>query len=195
MKRHFETLTMKAARAIKHWWLYLLCGILCIAAGVAVFIFPMDSYMTLGIIFGILMLFVGAVQLIVGASSGNYFAMRGYLIVGGLLDIILGIFLCVNPDITLVLMPILLGIWMLYNSFIIMAFGGDMETFNVSGSGWVMAGGILLMLLSIFVLVNPLSAGVATVVVLTGIGLMVFGMLLCTMAFRMRDIHIQFDPE
>ena len=195
MKRHFETLTMKAARAIKHWWLYLLCGILCIAAGVAVFIFPMDSYMTLGIIFGILMLFVGAVQLIVGASSGNYFAMRGYLIVGGVLDIILGIFLCVNPGITLVLMPILLGIWMLYNSFIIMAFGGDMETFNVSGSGWVMAGGILLMLLSIFVLVNPLSAGVATVVVLTGIGLMVFGMLLCTMAVRMRDIHIQFDSE
>ena len=195
MKRHFETLTMKAARAIKHWWLYLLCGILCIAAGVAVFIFPMDSYMTLGIIFGILMLFVGAVQLIVGASSGNYFAMRGYLIVGGVLDIILGIFLCVNPGITLVLMPILLGIWMLYNSFIIMAFGGDMETFNVSGSGWVMAGGILLMLLSIFVLVNPLSAGVATVVVLTGIGLMVFGMLLCTMSVRMRDIHIQFDPE
>lgn len=195
MRRHFENLTMKAARAIRHWWLYLVCGILCFAAGIAVFAFPMDSYMTLGIIFGVLMLFVGAVQLIVGASSGNYFAMRGYLMVGGLLDIILGIFLCANPGVTLVLMPILLGIWMLYNSFIIMAFGGDMETFNVSGSGWVMAGGILLMLLSIFVLVNPLSAGVATVVVLTGIGLMVFGMLLCTMAVRMRDIHIQFDPE
>lgn len=186
---------MKAARAIRHWWLYLVCGILCIAAGIAVFAFPMDSYMTLGIIFGILMLFVGAVQLIVGASSGNYFAMRGYLIVGGVLDIILGIFLCVNPGVTLVLMPILLGIWMLYNSFIIMAFGGDMDTFNVSGSGWVMAGGILLMLLSIFVLVNPLSAGVATVVVLTGVGLIVFGILLCTLAVRMKDIHIQFDPE
>lgn len=193
MKRHFETLTMKAARAIKHWWLYLVCGILCIVAGIAVFAFPMDSYMTLGIIFGILMLFVGAVQLIVGASSGNYFAMRGYLIVGGVLDIILGIFLCVNPGVTLVLMPILLGIWMLYNSFIIMALGGDMDTFNVSGSGWVMAGGILLMLLSIFVLVNPLSAGVATVVVLTGVGLIVFGILLCTLAVRMKDIHVQFD--
>lgn len=186
---------MKAARAIRHWWLYLVCGILCVAAGIAVFAFPMDSYMTLGIIFGVLMLFVGAVQLIVGASSGNYFAMRGYLIVGGILDIILGIFLCANPSVTLVLMPILLGIWMLYNSFIIMAFGGDMDTFNVSGGGWVMAGGILLMLLSIFVLVNPLSAGVATVVVLTGIGLMVFGFLLCALALRMKDIHIQFDPE
>ena len=195
MRRHFENLTMKAARAIRHWWLYLVCGILCFAAGIAVFAFPMDSYMTLGIIFGVLMLFVGAVQLIVGASSGNYFAMRGYLMVGGLLDIILGIFLCANPGVTLVLMPILLGIWMLYNSFIIMAFGGDMGTFKVSGGGWVTAGGILLMLLSIFVLVNPLSAGVATVVIMTGIGLMVFGLLLCVLAVRMRDIHVQFDPE
>ena len=195
MKRHFETLTMKAARVIKHWWLYMLCGILCIAAGIAVFAFPMDSYMTLGIIFGVLMLIVGAVQLIVGASSGNYFTMRGYMIVGGVLDIILGVFLCANPEVTLVLMPILLGIWMLYNSFIIMALGGDMRTFNVSGGGLMIAGGILLMLLSIFVLVNPLSAGVVTVIVLTGIGLIVFGLLLCALGFRLKDIHIQFDPE
>ena len=195
MKRHFETLTRKAARVIKHWWLYMLCGILCIAAGIAVFAFPMDSYMTLGVIFGVLMLIVGAVQLMVGASSGNYFTMRGYMIVGGVLDLLLGIFLCANPGVTFVLMPILLGIWMLYNSFIIMALGGDMQTFNVSGGGMMIAGGILLMLLSVFVLVNPLSAGVVTVVVLTGIGLIVFGILLCALSFRLRDIHRQFDPE
>lgn len=186
---------MKAARTIRHWWLYIICGILCMAAGIAVFAFPMDSYVTLGIIFGVLMLIVGAAQLIVAASSGNYFAMRGYLIVGGILDMILGIFLCVNPGVTLVLMPVLLGIWMLYHSFMIMAFGGDMETFNVSGSGWTVAGGVLLMLLAIFVLVNPMSAGVATVIVLTGVGLMVFGILLCCLGFTLRNIHRQFDPE
>lgn len=195
MKRHFETLTIKAARAIRHWWLYMLCGILCIAAGIAVFAFPMDSYLTLGIIFGVLMIIVGAVQLIVGASSGNYFAMRGYVIVGGVLDLILGIFLCANPAVNLVLMPVLLGIWMLYHSFMIMAFGGDMQTFNVSGGGLMILGGIILMLLSIFVLVNPLSAGVAAVVVITGAGLVFFGILLCALSFRLRYIHRQFDPE
>lgn len=195
MKRHFETLTMKAARVIRHWWLYMLCGILCIAAGIAVFAFPMDSYLTLGIILGVLMLIVGAVQLIVGVASGNYFAMRGYVIVGGVLDLILGVFLCANPAVTLVLMPILLGIWMLYHSFMIMAFGGDMQTFNVSGGGLMILGGIILMLLSILVLVNPLSAGVAAVVVMTGIGLIFFGILLCALSLRMRYIHRQFDPE
>ena len=195
MRRHFDTLTMKAARVIRHWWLYLICGILCIVAGIVVFAYPMDSYMTLGILFGVIMVLVGIAQLMVGGTSGNFFAMRGYLIVGGILDLLLGLLLCFNPGITYIIMPILLGIWMLYHSFILMAFGGDMETFNVSGSGWITAGGIVLMFLSIFVLVNPLSAGVATVIILTGIGLIVLGFLLSALGFRMKDIHRQFDPE
>lgn len=195
MRTHFDNLTLKASRVIRHWWLYMLCGILCMVAGIAVFIFPMESYMTMGLLFGILMLFVGAAQLIVASSSGNYLAMKGYVIVGGILDLIMGIILCINPAVSLVLMPVLLGIWMLYHSFMIMAFGGDMETFRIDGSGWTIAGGALLMLLSIFELVNPMSAGVATVVTLAGVGLIVFGLLLCVLSFKLKDLHRVLDDD
>lgn len=195
MRNHFDNLTVKASRAVRHWWLYMLCGILCVAAGIAVFIFPMESYMTMGLLFGILMLLVGTTQLVVASSSGNYLTMRGYVIVGGILDVILGVFLCVNPYVSMVLMPVLLGIWMLYHSFILMAFGGDLETFRIDGSGWTVAGGALLMLLSIFVLVNPMSAGVATVVVLAGVGLILFGMLLCALSFKLKNIHRAIDDD
>lgn len=195
MRTHFDNLTLKASRVIRHWWLYMLCGILCMVAGIAVFIFPMESYMTMGLLFGILMLFVGAAQLIVASSSGNYLAMKGYVIVGGILDLIMGIILCINPAVSLVLMPVLLGIWMLYHSFMIMAFGGDMETFRIDGSGWTIAGGALLMLLSIFVLVNPMSAGVATVVTLAVVGLIVFGLLLCVLSFKLKDLHRVLDDD
>ena len=195
MRNHFDNLTVKASRAVRHWWLYMLCGILCVAAGIAVFIFPMESYMTMGLLFGILMLLVGTTQLVVASSSGNYLTMRGYVIVGGILDVILGVFLCVNPYVSMVLMPVLLGIWMLYHSFIIMAFGGDLETFRIDGSGWTVAGGALLMLLSIFVLVNPMSAGVATVGVLAGVGLILFGMLLCALSFKLKNIHRAIDDD
>lgn len=195
MRTHFDNLTLKASRVIRHWWLYMLCGILCMVAGIAVFIFPMESYMTMGLLFGILMLFVGAAQLIVASSSGNFLAMKGYVIVGGILDLIMGIILCINPAVSLVLMPVLLGIWMLYHSFMIMAFGGDMETFRIDGSGWTIAGGALLMLLSIFVLVNPMSAGVATVVTLAGVGLIVFGLLLCVLSFKLKDLHRVLDDD
>ena len=193
MKRHFENLTAKVGRVIKHWWLMMLAGILCLAAGVVVFVFPMESYMTLSILFGILMLVVGVVQLIIASTSGNYLAMKGYVIAGGILDIFLGIFLCAYPAVTVVLLPIMLGIWLMYHSFMIVAFGGDLETFRIKGNGWVTFGGILLLILSILVLVNPFGAGVATVIVFTGVGLILFGALLCGESLLLRRIHEGFE--
>ena len=189
MKRHFENLTAKVGRVIRHWWLLMIAGILCIAAGVVVFVFPMDSYLTLSIIFGVLMLIVGAAQLIIASTSGNYLAMRGYVIVGGILDLLLGIFLCAYPAVTVVVLPIMLGIWLMYHSFMIIAFGGDMETFKLDGSVWVILGGIMLLLLSFLVLVNPFSVGIATVVVFTGVGLILFGCLLCCESVLLRRVH------
>lgn len=171
----------------------MLAGLLCIAMGIVVFVFPLESYVTLAILFGVLMLAVGAAQLIIASSSGNYLAMRGYVIVGGVLDLILGIFLCIYPYVTLMVLPIMMGIWMMYHSFIIIAFGGDMETFKLGGSGLVIAGGIVLLLLSILVLVNPLGAGVATVVVIAGVGLLVFGGLLCALSLKMKDIDKELN--
>ena len=193
MKRHFENLTNKVARAIKHWWLMMIAGLLCVAMGIVVFVFPLESYVTLSILFGVLMLLVGATQLVVAATSGNYLATRGYMIVGGVLDLILGIFLCIYPYVTLVVLPIMMGIWMMYHSFIIIAFGSDMETFRIADSGLVIVGGIILLLLSILVLVNPLGAGVTTVVIIAGIGLLVFGCLLCALSIKMKNIDKELN--
>ena len=82
---------------------------------------------------------------------------------------------------------------MMYHSFMIIAFGGDLDTFRINGSGWVMMGGILLLVLSFLVLVNPFSVGIATVIVLTGVALIVFGFLLCGESVLLRRIHETFD--
>ena len=171
----------------------MLAGILCLAAGVVVFIFPMESYMTLSIIFGVLMVIVGAVQLIIASTSGNYLAMKGYVIAGGILDLFLGIFLCVYPAVTIVLLPIMLGIWLMYHSFMMIAFGGDLETFKIDGGGWIVFGGFLLLILSILVLINPFGAGVATVIVFTGVGLILFGCLLCGESLLLKRIHEAYE--
>lgn len=188
-------LTSMVSRAIKHWWLMLIAGLLCIALGVAVFIFPIASYVTLAILFGALMLLVGVVQLIIASSSSNYLAQRGYMIVGGILDVILGVFLCIYPDITMFLLPIIMGIWMMYHSFMLISFGGDMDTFKLGGGGMVIMGGVLLLLLSIMVILNPFSVGMATVIVLAGVGLLIMGSLLCTLSFKMKNIDKIMEDE
>lgn len=195
MKRHFENLAAKASRTIRHWWLMLIAGILCIAAGICVFVFPVESYVTLSILFGVLMLLVGAGQLVIASTSGNYLMMKGYFIVGGILDLILGIFLCVYPGVTLVVLPFMMGLWLMYHSFMLISFGGDMDTFKVSGSASMIILGILILMLSIFVLLNPFSAGIVTVLIVAGAGLILLGITLCLLAAKLRDLKKEFAVE
>ena len=131
MKRHFENLTSRVGRAVQNWWLMMLAGILCIALAIAVFIFPLENYVTISILLGVVMLISGAAQLIIAVTSGNYLAVRGYAIVGGILDVLLGIFMCVYPGVTLVVLPIVAGIWIMYRSFMILAFASDLSTFRL----------------------------------------------------------------
>ena len=189
MKRHFENLAARASRAIRHWWLMFIAGLLCIAAGICVFVFPLESYVTLSILFGVLMLLTGAAQLIIASTSGNYLMMKGYFIVGGVLDVILGIFLCLYPGVTLVVLPVMMGLWLMYHSFIIISFGGDMDTFRFSGGGMLILLGILLLMLSVFVLVDPLSVGIITVLTVAGVGFLMLGLVFCVMSLKLKNIH------
>lgn len=195
MKRHFENLKNKVSRAVQHWWLLLLAGLLCMALGIVVFVFPLDSYVTLSILTGVVMLVVGAAQLIIASTSGNYLAMRGYMIVGGVVDLLLGIFLCVYPGVTLLVLPIMMGIWMMYHSFMMIAFGGDLDTFRIDGGNTVIFGGVILLLLSVLVLANPFRAGIAAVIVVAGVGLLLLGILLCWMAMKLKGIHKYYENE
>lgn len=195
MKRRFENLERRAGRAVRHWWLMSIAGLLAIAAGIAVFAFPLESYVTLSILFGVLVLAVGAAKLIAASSSGNYFMMRGYVLVGGMLDVVLGIILCIMPGASVVMLPIMMGFWMMYNGFMLVSLAGDLDTFGVRSTGMIMAGGIVLILISILILTNPFGAGVATVVITAGVGLIVFGLLLCFLSMTLKEVHSNFESE
>ena len=81
---------------------------------------------------------------------------------------------------------------MLYHSFMIIGFGSDLQAFRVPGAGWSIAMGVILLLLSVFVLINPFSVGVGAVVVLTGISMLLLGAAFMTGSFRMKGIHKYF---
>ena len=129
------------------------------------------------------------------STSGNYLVMRGYFIVGGVLDVILGIFLCVYPGVSLMVLPILMGLWLMYNSFIIISLGGDMDTFRLTGGGMLIVLGILLLILSIFVLVDPFSVGVVTILLVAGIGLILLGIIFSAISVKLKNLHEMVEVE
>lgn len=192
MESFLDRMAEKASKTVRHWWLYLLTGILSIIAGIVVFCNPIESYLTLSIMFGVLMLVSGIVELVVSSTSRSYFTTRSYSIVGGILDLLMGLFLCCYPRVTLVVLPVVLGVWMMFHSFMIIGLGSDMDSFRVRGSGWVIAGGVVLLLLSLGITFFPLTLGTASVVILTGCALIVFGIMLIAMSIRLRRIHEHF---
>lgn len=195
MDSYFEQIIRKAGKVVKHWWLLLVTGILAIVAGIVVFCSPGESYVALSVLFAVLMLVSGIVGLVVSLGSRNFFAMRTYSIVGSVFDLILGILLIAYPQVTLLALPVYMGVWMLTHSIMMISFGSDMGALGVPGNGWTTASGILLLLLSLCILVKPFQLGIPAVIVLTGVGCLVMGCWMIDISFRLRKIHQRFKPQ
>ena len=188
MANIFTELKERTCRNVKHWWLLLVCGILCAICGIVVFCNPVKSYITISIVFGAVMLINGIVELVTAVTSRNLFLLRGYNIMGGMLDLFIGLFLCSFPKLTLNLLPIILGVWLLYHSFMIMGLGSDLKAIRTPGSGLMLAGGIIMLVVAILALFSN-SFGTNLVVILTGIAFLVFGIILCCTALELRKAN------
>lgn len=189
MNSFFENFTGKAVRAVKNWWLYLIGGILLLGTGIVVFCNPGESYLTLALGFGIVFLATGIGGLVVSLTSRNFFMMRGYNIAGAVLDILIGILLCAHPRVNMVILPMFLGFWLMYHSFMILGVSGDLRTIGVRGTGKGIATGILLLLLSFFIIFKPFSVGQSVIVILTGVALVLVGLTMILGAIRLRRLH------
>lgn len=185
----FDEILKSAGKVVRRWWLGLILGVLLIVAGIVVFCNPVESYMALSVMFGVLMLLSGLSELVVSLGSRNYFMMRGYSIVGGILDLLLGIFLCVYPQVTLVVLPVVIGIWLLYHSFMIIGFGGDLSAFRLPGSGWTIFGGVMMLVLGLLMVIMPLTVGVAALAFVTGCAMIVAGAVAIALSLKLRQLH------
>lgn len=179
----------RAGKVVRRWWLLLVLGVLTFAAGITVFCFPAESYLALSVLFGVLLLLSGASELVVSLGSRNYFMMRGYSVIGAILDLLLGIFLCFYPQVTLVVLPVVLGIWLLYHSFIIIGFGGDLASFRLPGSGWTVFGGVMMLVLGLLMVIMPLTVGVTALAAVTGTAFVLTGMLIVALSLKLRKLH------
>jgi len=111
------------------------------------------------------------------------------MFVGGLFEIVLGFILVLNLSISAVTLPVVLGFWLLMRSFSTIGLGGDMISFGIPGAGWTLFTGILLMLCSVWILMQPLVFGTTAVLVWVGVSLLFAGAGACSMAFQLRHAH------
>jgi uncharacterized membrane protein HdeD (DUF308 family) len=167
----------------------LLTGIALLVIGIVVFAFPAQSYIGMSLMFGWLILLSGIFQVILSTANKHYITGRGWMLAGGIIEIVLGAILVWNVALSAATLPIFLGFWLMFRGFSAIGLGGDMSSMNVPGSAWTIISGILLLLCSLWVLIQPLVFGTTMVVVWVGISLLFAGIAAISLAMQLKSAH------
>ena len=177
-------LTDKYHGCFKYWWLALTLGIILLILGVLTFIFPFTSYITMSIIFGITILVSGIFYIVMSASRS--LKGRGWLLISGLIELALGIILTLWPSIAAVILPYVLGFWLMFKGFTLIGIGSDMSDIKGSGWGWTILWALGIIVCSFIIILYPIIFGMEAVLLWVGISLLVSGGSLISFSIKLK---------
>ena len=80
------------SRPFRHWWVFLIYGLVFILFGIYLVAAPVSGFATLGFLFGLVILLSGLAELVRVVGDSDSFN-RGFHLIIGIIDVILGIIL------------------------------------------------------------------------------------------------------
>ena len=144
-----ETVFNEIQHSVKNWWTSLLLGIVYIIVALWLMFSPVSTYVALSIIFSVSMLISGILEIIFAFSNRKGVPSWGWYIVGGLIDLVLGIYLIAYPMVSMEVIPFIIAFWLMFRGFSSTGYSIDLKRYGTRDWGWYMAFGILAILCSL----------------------------------------------
>ena len=135
--------------------LNIISGVLLIAAGIYCLCNQNVAAMTAGLMVGMFMLISGVIEIVVFASTSGLLFGSGWLLLDGVLTVILSLFLLFNQWFTMLSLPFLFTLWLLFSGISRFVSAFDLRALGVRGWGWVLTIGILLMVAGFICMMDP----------------------------------------
>ena len=135
--------------------LNIISGVLLIAVGIYCLCNQDIAAMTVGLMVGIFMLVSGVIEIIVFAATSGVMFGSGWLLLDGVLTVILSLFLLFNQWFTMMSLPLLFTLWLLFSGISRFVSAFDLRAFGVRGWGWVLAIGVILMIAGFICMMDP----------------------------------------
>ena len=168
----------------RNWWTLALRGLVAIIFGIIAFVWPGMTLLTLVFLFGAYALADGVFALINAYRAPKGYPRFGRLIVHGLISLAAGIAAFVVPGITALALLVLIGAWAIVTG--VLEITAAVELRKVINHEWLMVlGGILSVLFGIAILARPAAGALALIWWIGGFAVL-FGIVLMTLAFRVR---------
>lgn len=141
--------------------LSVLAGVLLVAAGIYCLCNQDVAVLSAGILLGLFMLCAGVLEIIIFSVGGGLIFGSGWLLLDGVLTVLLSMLLLFNHWFTMVSLPILFTLWLLFSGVSRFVSAFDLRVLGVRSWGLVLALGILLLVLGIVGLLDPVVSTVA----------------------------------
>jgi uncharacterized membrane protein HdeD (DUF308 family) len=183
MTTFFQTIT----RSVKHWYIPLIIGIILVAAGIYVFTVPLETYLTLSVLFSISFIIIGLLDIFFSIRNHKILQGWGWYLVGGLLSMAGGIILSIYPAISIVILPFVVGFTLLFLSFLLLGYSFEMKSLGILNWGNAAILSVLGIIFSFMLTVRPLVSGISLVVI-TGVSFILIGASSIALAFDLRKV-------
>jgi uncharacterized membrane protein HdeD (DUF308 family) len=189
---YMETLTSTSTirKSAGNWWVLLIIGILLIIAGFFILVYPISTYISLSVFFGVLVFITGLTQLFFALSNRKSMPRWGWALFLSIVNIIIGLILMVFPGISMAILPYFVGFWMLLRGVNLLSYTSSSSSEVQLDRGWLIFGGIVHIILAILILLFPII-GVFTIVAWTGWAFLAGGVFEMILAFRMKRMQAQ----
>src|SRR3954468_1759702 len=110
-----------ANHSLRHWWVFVLRGILFILLSIYMFIYPGSGFVALGFLFGLVILIAGIAELMHAYRNRNR-GNRGWHLFIGLIDLVLGLVLISHLAASMNILRIIVGFYFLFKGISIFIF-------------------------------------------------------------------------
>ena len=169
--------------------LNIVAGILLIAAGIYCLCNEDVAVLSAGLMLGVFMLAAGIAEIVVFAGTSGVLIGSGWLLLDGVLTVIMSLFLLFNQWFTLLSLPFIFTVWLMFSGISRFVSAFDLHALGVRGWGWVLAVGILLMVAGFICMMDPWVSA-AAVGVTVGMVFLLEGIsaIVCACISRTKDL-------
>lgn len=174
--------------AVKYWWVPLLVGILFIVSGIYTLMTPMETFLVLTVFFSVSFLVSGIFEVFFALSVRDSLEGWGWLLVYGLINLVVGMILINNPEISVATLPIYIGLLVMFRAITAIGSSMDLKRNGVSDWSYLLILGILGIIFSFILIRNPGFVGLS-LGVWVAIALITIGIAAAFFSFRLKDLH------
>jgi len=170
-------------------WIAILKGLMLVIFGVWLLKSPSENLTRLSIIFGILIIIGGLLEVGLAFSNRQKHKKWEWTLTSGILDVLFGAFLVANPSIILWLISIFVSIWLLIRGIIAIRNAFILKKTDNPNYNYSLILGIILIVFAIIFILHPQILGI-TIVFWTALAFISLGLFRIILAFKFRAIGI-----